>query len=210
MHPLTAKRVVPVATLEWVDDAKPLAEALLAGGANAIELTLRTPAALEAIARMAEAYPELYVGAGTVLTGEQVDQAVEAGASFAVAPGLNEQVVRHARKRGLFFAPGVMTPTDIDRAMGLGCRLLKFFPAEPSGGIAMLKALAGPYLHKGPSFLPLGGIRPDNMLDYLRLPMVAAIGGSWMTDSDLIARKDWPAITARVADAVARASAIPS
>lgn len=202
---LLAKRIVPVVVIDQPDAAEPLAEALLAGGLDVIEVTFRTAAAEEAIGRIAARFPQVLLGAGTLLSVEQVRQARAAGAIFGVAPGLNKLVVRAAQGCGLLFAPGVMTPTEVERALGLGCKLLKFFPAAAAGGPAMLKALAGPYAHTGVKFIPTGGIHAGNLRDYLALPVVAAVGGSWMVDQKLIAAGDWAQVTARAAEAVAAA-----
>ena len=194
---IESKRILPVATVERLEDALPLAEAVLAGGLDLIEITLRTEAALPAIEKIRGSFPEMLVGAGTVLTEEQVERVAEAGAQFGVAPGLNEVVVRHARSIGLPFIPGVMTPSEIERALALDCRLLKFFPAEIAGGAPMLESLSGPYAATGVRFIPLGGVRPANAAQYLALPIVAAIGGSWMVDRTLIDSKDWDTVKRR-------------
>ena len=199
------QRIIPVATIERVEDAVPVAEALKAGGLGSIEITLRTAAAEECIAAIRRAMPDMLVGAGTILSTDQVDRVVERGAMFGVAPGLNPVVVRWAREKEWLFIPGVMTPSEVELALTLGCTLLKFFPAEQAGGAAMLKAMAGPYGHTGVKFLPLGGINIRNMADYLALPVVGGIGGSWLVDKRLIAAKDWPAITVRTREALAAA-----
>jgi len=183
---ITEYRIVPVAVVDVAEDALPLADALLAAGLPVVEVTLRTPAALEAIRLLRRERPRLLVGAGTVLSPEQVGEAVAAGAEFGLAPGLNPRVVRAATAAGWFFIPGVMTPTDVELALELGARLLKFFPAEAAGGTAMLRALAGPFAHTGVKFVPLGGVGPGNMVEYLSLPGVAAVGGSWMIERSLI------------------------
>ena len=202
---ILAKRIVPVVVIDQPDAAEALAEALLAGGLDVIEVTFRTAAAEEAIRRIAARFPQILLGAGTLLSVEQVRQARAAGAVFGVAPGLNKLVVRAAQGCGLLFAPGVMTATEVERALGLGCKLLKFFPAAAAGGPALLKALAGPYAHTGVKFIPTGGIHAGNLRDYLALPVVAAVGGSWMVDPKLIAAGDWAQVTARAAEAVAAA-----
>ncbi len=194
---ITSVRVVPVVVLHRAEDARPLAEALLKGGLDVMEITFRTKAAEESISLIAREFPEILLGAGTVLAPEQAVRARDAGAVFALAPGLNPPVVEAAREAGLHFAPGVMTPGEVERAMDLGCDLLKFFPAGAAGGVAMLKALAGPYAHTGVRFIPTGGIHALNMREYLDLPVVAAVGGSWMVDPALIEARDWDAITER-------------
>lgn len=203
---ITRTRVVPVVVLQNADDAVPLAEALLGAGLEVMEITFRTAAAAESISRIAAAFPEILIGAGTILSPDQALQARDAGAIFALAPGLNPEVVAAAQDAGLAFSPGVMTPSEIERALGLGCQLLKFFPAGAAGGVSMLKALAGPYAHTGVRFVPTGGVSAGNMRDYLDLPVVAAIGGSWMVDPQRIAAKDWPAITRLTREALALAA----
>jgi 2-dehydro-3-deoxyphosphogluconate aldolase/(4S)-4-hydroxy-2-oxoglutarate aldolase len=183
---VTEYRIVPVAVVDVAEDALPLADALLAAGLPVVEVTLRTPAALEAIRLLRRERPQLLVGAGTVLSPEQVGAAVAAGAEFGLAPGLNPGVVRAATEAGWFFMPGVMTPSEVELALELGARLLKFFPAEAAGGAAMLRALAGPFAHTGVKFVPLGGVGPDNLVEYLALPGVSAVGGSWMLERSLI------------------------
>jgi 2-dehydro-3-deoxyphosphogluconate aldolase/(4S)-4-hydroxy-2-oxoglutarate aldolase len=199
---LVAKRVIPVAVIESVDDAVPLARALAAGGLPIIEVTLRTPAALDCIRAVRKSCPDILVGAGTVLTPDQVTAAREAGAEFGVSPGLNEDVVRAANAENWFFIPGVMTPSDVERAMALGRKLLKFYPADAAGGVKMLKTLSSPYEHTGVKFVPLGGVNAATMSDYLALPIVAAVGGSWLCDRKLIKEKRWSDITALVAEAI--------
>jgi 2-dehydro-3-deoxyphosphogluconate aldolase/(4S)-4-hydroxy-2-oxoglutarate aldolase len=142
------------------------------------------------------------IGAGTLLTAEQVQRAVDAGAQFGVSPGLNEAVLAAAHKNKTPFFPGVMTPTEVDRALNLGWKHLKFFPAAAAGGVAMLKALAGPFAHTGVQFVPTGGINAENLPDYLALPQVAAIGGSWMAERKLVTEKAWSKITALTAEAM--------
>jgi 2-dehydro-3-deoxyphosphogluconate aldolase / (4S)-4-hydroxy-2-oxoglutarate aldolase len=193
--------VVAVLIIDHAGEAVPLARALLAGGIDSIELTLRTPAALECLRRIRHEVPEMNVGAGTILTPEQVHQAREAGASFGVSPGLNPRVVAEARRAGLPFAPGVCTPTDIELAVESGCRVLKFFPAEPCGGLPCLRAISAPFQHLGVRFIPLGGVAPANAAQYLSEPSVLALGGSWLAPKDLIARGDWDAITRLARDA---------
>jgi len=196
---ICGSRVVAVLTLDDADDALPLADALLAGGVRVIELTLRTPAAVEGIRRIAAAHPDMLVGAGTVLSGEQLGVAIDAGAAFAVSPGLNATVSAAADARGYSYFPGVMTPTDVEAALAMGHRLLKFFPAAIAGGIPMLKALDAPYGQAGVKFLPLGGINADNAGDYLALDCVAAIGGSWIAERGLIKGKRFDEIQRRAA-----------
>jgi len=187
-------RIVPVVVLEQEESAEPLAETLLRAGLDVMEITFRTAAAAAALRRISARLPEMLLGAGTLLEPDQVSRAVDAGARFAVAPGLNEDVLAAARRAGIEMVPGVMTPSEVERALGLGCRTLKFFPAEQAGGVAMLRALGGPYGHTGVRFVPTGGVSPGNMLSYLELPFVVAVGGSWMVEKKLIAAEEWSQI----------------
>lgn len=196
MKLILEKRVVPVVVIDKVENAQPLAEALMAGGLNLLEITLRTAAAEESIRRIAKTFSsQVLIGAGTLLTPDQVARAVDAGAQFGVSPGFNARVVQKAKDLKLPFYPGVMTPSDVEAALDMGCQMLKFFPAEPAGGVKMLKALAGPYAHTGVKFIPLGGINQTNARDYLQLPIVGAIGGSWIAESKAIAEQKWADIT---------------
>ena len=204
---LTRKRIIPVAVIDALEDAVPLARALEQGGLPLIEITLRTPCALDCIRAIRQACPNVLVGAGTVLYPAQVKTAIEAGARFGVSPGLNPEVVRAAIGQKWFFMPGVMTPSEIELALGLGCKLLKFFPAELAGGLKMLKAFAGPYDATGVRFVPLGGVGAANIADYLAVPVVAAVGGSWLCDRNLVREKRWAEISKLAAAAVAAALA---
>jgi 2-dehydro-3-deoxyphosphogluconate aldolase/(4S)-4-hydroxy-2-oxoglutarate aldolase len=202
MRQILAQRIVPVAVIDHPDDAVPLARALANGGLPIIEVTFRTAAAEQAVRNIRQALPDILVGAGTLLTADQLASALQAGAQFGVAPGLNESVVRKAQQLAMPFVPGVATPTEVEHALALGCKLLKFFPADLAGGVKMLQALAGPYAHTGVKFIPLGGINAANAAEYLALPIVAAIGGSWLADRKLIAGKNWQAITELTATAL--------
>jgi len=188
--------IIAVLIIDREEDAVPLAKAMLAGGINVMELTLRTPAALGALRRIRAEVPEMVAGVGTILTVQQVEQVVSADAAFGVAPGTNPRIIQAAQQAGLSFAPGVATPTDIEIALENDCQLLKFFPAEPSGGLAYLKAVAAPYLHLGVQFIPLGGVNGKNFTTWLSDPLISALGGSWLAPKDLIARGDWTAIEA--------------
>jgi 2-dehydro-3-deoxyphosphogluconate aldolase/(4S)-4-hydroxy-2-oxoglutarate aldolase len=196
------QRLVCVAVIDKVDDAVPLAEALIAGGLNCIEVTFRTAGAAESIARIRQALPQVVVGAGTLLTADNVKAAVDAGAQFGVAPGLSEVVSNVAHEFRFPLFPGVITPTEVMAAMELGWKHLKFFPAETFGGVNALKALAGPFGHTGVKFIPTGGITAATLPNYLAVPQVAAIGGSWMAEKKLVAKKDWAKITALTAEAM--------
>jgi len=186
--------VVAVLVVDEAAHAVPLAKALLDGGIDAMELTLRTPVAFEALEAIREQVPEMLPGVGTVLTPEQAGEAAAAGAAFGVAPGLNPRVVRAAQQGGLPFAPGVATASELEAALELGCREVKFFPAEPTGGMAYLKSMAAPYTHLGVRFVPLGGLNPDNVRNYLSSSLVLAVGGSWIAPRDAIRQEDWAAI----------------
>jgi 2-dehydro-3-deoxyphosphogluconate aldolase/(4S)-4-hydroxy-2-oxoglutarate aldolase len=167
-----------------------------------IEVTFRTAGAAAAIARIRQALPTMQVGAGTLLSADQVKQAVDAGAQFGVSPGLSEAVLNAARSANLPLFPGVLTPTEVARALELGCKHLKFFPAEAAGGVNLLQTLAGPFGHTGVKFVPSGGITAANLPHYLALPQVAAVGGSWMAERKLVALKAWSQITALTAGAL--------
>jgi 2-dehydro-3-deoxyphosphogluconate aldolase/(4S)-4-hydroxy-2-oxoglutarate aldolase len=199
---LLKQRLVCVAVIDKVDDAVPLTEALIAGGLNCIEVTFRTAGAAESIARIRNALPHAVVGAGTLLTPDNVKAAVDAGAQFGVSPGLSEAVSKAAHDAKLPLFPGVITPSEVMRALDLGWKHLKFFPAETFGGVNVLKALAGPFGHTGVKFVPTGGITAATLPNYLAVPQVAAIGGSWMAEKKLVAEKDWAKITALTAEAM--------
>lgn len=204
---LSSRPVVPVIEIANPDDAVPLAKALLAGGIDVIEVTFRTAAAADAMSQIKQHVPDMLVGAGTVVSEDQVQRALEIGVSFGVAPGLNPQTVAAFQAAGIPFLPGIATPSEIERGLSLGCKLLKFFPAEASGGVAMLKALSAPYASLGVQFCPTGGINLQNLQDYLSLPTVASIGGSWIATKQHIETGDWDGISARASDALERAGA---
>ena len=199
--------VIPVIVIDDANDAEPLAEALIKGGLNIIEVTFRTAAAAEAIARITKAFPEMLVGAGTVVTPDQAKEAVDAGSKFGLAPGTDPETIAYFKEQGIPFIPGVMTPSDIQAAIKAGCHLLKFFPAGAAGGPKLLKAMAAPYANLGIKFCPTGGVSLDNMLDYLSMPEVFAIGGSWLATKAQIAAKDWGAISQQVREALDKAEA---
>ena len=193
--------ILPVIALDDAAQAVPLAKALAAGGIPAAEVTFRTAAGEEAIRCIAQEVPEVLVGAGTVLTTEQVDLAVNAGAKFIVSPGTNAKVVYHCQELGVQPIPGAITPTEIETAMELGLDVLKFFPAEPSGGLGMIKALTAPYTQI--KFIPTGGISTANMGEYLKHPKILACGGSWMVKKDLMNAGKFEEIRALAAEAAA-------
>lgn len=202
---LTRHPVIPVIVIEDENDAEPLAEALLAAGLDLIEVTLRTAAAAAALGRIIRRFPEMLVGAGTVITREQGERCLDLGVSFAVAPGFNPETVRLFEQGGVPFIPGVLSPSEIESAYAHGCSLLKFFPAEAAGGPKMLRALAAPYESLGIRFCPTGGVSLDNMKEYLSLPQVFAVGGSWLASKRQIAEKQWPVITQQAREALSRA-----
>ncbi|TQP71639.1 bifunctional 4-hydroxy-2-oxoglutarate aldolase/2-dehydro-3-deoxy-phosphogluconate aldolase [Vibrio cholerae] len=185
---LRAIKIVPVIAINDVAHALPLAKVLVENGLPCAEVTFRTAAAAESIRIMREAYPDLLIGAGTILTTAQVDEAIAAGADFIVSPGLNLTTVKYCQQRNIAIIPGVNNPSLVEQAMEMGLRTLKFFPAEPSGGIAMLKALSAVY---PVSFMPTGGINPNNAQEYLALKSVVACGGTWMVPTDLMDKGDW-------------------
>ena len=193
-----------IATLTMDDPAKAvdLAGALLAGGMDVMELTLRTPAAYDALAVIKDKVPKMLAGVGTVLRIDQLEKITDIGADFAVSPGMNPKIIERSSKLGIPFAPGICTPSDIEGAIELGCKVLKFFPAEPSGGLKYLKSMAAPYLNLGLKYIPLGGINADNLGDYLSSDLILAAGGSWIAPSDAIDKGDWAQITKNAKTAI--------
>lgn len=187
--------IIAVLVVDDLKHALPLAESLLKGGVDAIELTLRTPVAMAAATAIKKAFPDMTLGFGTVLTTDQVKAVVDVGADFAVAPGCNPKIIQEARKKGLPFAPGIMTPTDIEMAIQEGCQILKFFPAETSGGLKHLESMVAPYQYLGLKFIPLGGLNITNSVDYLKSPLITSIGGSWVAKRNIIQSEDWGTIT---------------
>ena len=183
--------VIAVFTLDDAEKAVPLAKALIGGGIDVMELTLRTPAAMEALKAIRQEVPEMLAGMGTILRPEQVDECQSAGAAFGVAPGINPNVVKRAKEAKFPFAPGVANPTNIEAALELGCGTLKFFPAEDSGGINYLETIAAPYEHLGVRYIPLGSVRPQNLGPYLKSPHVLAVGGSWIAPQEKIENQQW-------------------
>lgn len=192
--------IVPVIKIDRVEDALPLAKALCEGGLPCAEITFRTAAAKDAIAAITREYPDMIVGAGTVLTVEQVDAAIEAGSKFIVSPGFNPTVVAYCQERGVPVIPGINNPTGIEQALSMGLKTVKFFPAEQSGGINMIKAMSAPY--GAVSFMPTGGIGPANVNDYLSFNKIVCCGGSWMVKAELINAGDFDGIKKLVRQAV--------
>lgn len=197
---LSLAGLVPVIKIKDAQDAVPLCRALKNGGLPVAEITFRTDAAQEAIRRVHEALPDVLLGAGTVLTCEQADLAWQAGAGYIVSPGLNPVVVRHCIERGYPVLPGCANPSDIETALSLGLKTVKFFPAEALGGLKLIKAMAAPY--GDVRFVPTGGINEKNLPDYLAFPKIAACGGSWMVPDDAIESKDWARIERLAREAV--------
>jgi 2-dehydro-3-deoxyphosphogluconate aldolase/(4S)-4-hydroxy-2-oxoglutarate aldolase len=187
-------RVVPVISIDSVEAALPLADALIEGGLPIAEITFRTAAAADVISILKKERRQLLLGAGTILTVEQLSKAKECGAQFAVAPGLNPNVLKTAVEIGLPFSPGVMTPSDIETALSLGAKTLKFFPAEAAGGLAFLKDLSAPYKHLDIKFIPTGGVNTGNMAEYLAEDIVLAVGGTWVAKSGDIKANNWEKI----------------
>ncbi len=190
-------KVVPVIAIKDASKAAKLAQVLSDNGLPCAEVTFRTEQAAQAIKNMREAYPQMLIGAGTVLNSAQVDQAIEAGVDFIVSPGFNPTTVKYCQQRGVTIVPGVNSPSLVEQAMAMGLTTLKFFPAEPSGGTAMLKALSAVYPVK---FMPTGGVSPTNVKEYLSIPSVLACGGTWMVPNDLIENEQWEELSALVAD----------
>lgn len=186
--------VLAVVVVEKIETVGPLMETLMKADVWGLELTLRTPVALDALRIIKKQYPGMLAGIGTVLTPEQVRSIAEEGADFAVAPGTNRRVIEESLKLGLSFAPGIATASDIETALEYDFRLMKFFPAELLGGINYLNGINGPYEHLGIEYIPLGGLNEKNMQDYLNQKRVAAVGGSWIAKRDLLGAKDWDAI----------------
>lgn len=195
--------VVPVIAMEDPKAALPLADALIDGGLPIAEITFRTAAAKQVIETLARERPNLLVGAGTVLSRGNLEAARAAGARFAFAPGFNPAMAMAARELGMPFLPGVATPSEIEQALSLGYRVLKFFPSEDLGGLKMLNALAGPYEHTGVKFVPTGGVSPANLEAYLACKVVTAVGGSWLARKEDLAAGNWQAIRQRCEEAVA-------
>ena len=188
-------RCIPVVVIKEIEQTKPILSALQNYGINCAEITFRTQAAESIIKAASKEFPEMYLGAGTILNVKDLHRAFDAGAKFAVAPGFNPTVVREAQRYSYDFAPGICTPSEIEQAYEEGCRFFKFFPAEAAGGVKMLKAIAAPYKHLGIKFMPTGGVNEKNMLDYLAFDRIICCGGTFMCPKDLIKNKEWDKIT---------------
>lgn len=200
LEQLKKKRIVPVVVLRNIADAKPLAKSLCDGGLPCAEITFRTEATLDCIQIMSEEFPEMLVGAGTVLTTAHADQAIKAGAKFIVSPGFNPTVVKHCIKKKYPIIPGVNNPSDIEAALSFGLTFVKFFPAEASGGLEMIKALSAPYPQM--RFMPTGGITPENLHTYLAFEKVAACGGTWMVKDELLKLQNFEEVKRLTEDAL--------
>jgi 2-dehydro-3-deoxyphosphogluconate aldolase/(4S)-4-hydroxy-2-oxoglutarate aldolase len=193
--------VMPVMVINQLDQAVPLARALVEGGLKVLEITLRTPVALEAIRRIKAEVPGAIVGAGTIINIQTLHNAIEAGAEFIVSPGVTDSLLDAALASGVPILPGVITPSEVMRLMDRGITAMKFFPAEAAGGIPMLKSIGGPLPQV--TFCPTGGVNPKNAVEYLALSNVACVGGSWMAPADLVDAGNWAEITRRAAEAAA-------
>lgn len=198
--------VVPVIVIDDVAKAVPMAQALVAGGLNVLEVTFRTAAAAAAIAAIKKDVPGAILGAGTLLTPQMVRDAKAAGAEFGVAPGFDPVVVAAAREAGLPFVPGIATASELSQALTAGVPMVKFFPAEAAGGVKMIKNLLGAFRFTGVTFMPTGGVNLSNVSDYLSVPEIVACGGTWLVPKDALANDDWPRIRQLAADAAALAA----
>ena len=199
---LAGIKIVPVLVLENVHTGLKMCEVLVENGLPAAEVTFRTSAAEEIIREAAKEFPELYLGAGTILNSVDLHRAFDAGAKFAVAPGFNPTVIKEAVENDFAFAPGVCTPSEVEQAVELGCKFLKFFPAEAAGGVKMLKSIIAPYRHLGIRFMPTGGVTAANAADYLAVKEVAAVGGTWLGKAEDIKAGNWDGIAGAVKAAV--------
>ena len=199
---LAGIKIVPVLVLENVHTGLKMCKVLVENGLPAAEVTFRTSAAEEIIREAAKEFPELYLGAGTILNSVDLHRAFDAGAKFAVAPGFNPTVIKEAVENDFAFAPGVCTPSEVEQAVELGCKFLKFFPAEAAGGVKMLKSIIAPYRHLGIRFMPTGGVTAANAADYLAVKEVAAVGGTWLGKAEDIKAGNWDGIAGAVKAAV--------
>ena len=203
VNTLKQQRILPAVTFSSAEESRPVTEALVRGGLSIMEVTLRTDAAFDSIRSIVTHYPNLVVGAGTILSISQLHQAIAAGAMFGLSPSLNIAIVNEATRLKFPFIPGVMTPSEIETAANLGCTILKLFPASCIGGVSFLKALQGPYAHLNVAFIPMGGVNLQNMKDYLAIDSVIAVGGSWLAHEALIRNKDYGAIEQNAREALA-------
>lgn len=188
---LFKQRLMPAVTFLKEDDVLPVTEAMLQGGLKVMEVTFRTEIAAKAIVLIRKNFPEMNIGAGTLLSPEQISMAINAGAMFGLAPGLNTRVVQFAAESAFPFIPGIITASELENALALGCQVLKLFPCDLAGGVSLIKALLGPYAHTGVKLIPMGGINLLNLHEYIDLEMVLALGGSWIATSELMAQKKY-------------------
>jgi 2-dehydro-3-deoxyphosphogluconate aldolase/(4S)-4-hydroxy-2-oxoglutarate aldolase len=199
---IESEGIIAVLEIENEQNAVPTAKALLEGGITVIELALRTPAAIPSIPLIAKEVPQIYIGIGTIIESGQAAMVKKEGAvRFGVSPGLNPEIVKEAVAADLPFAPGIATPSELEQAISLGCRMVKFFPAEGMGGLSYLKSINAPYNHLGIRYIPLGGISVNNLRDYANFKPVLAIGGSWIANKELINAQDWKEIIKRAKEA---------
>lgn len=205
---LNRARILSAAVIEDPAHAVPLARALLSGGLGIMEVTFRNAHAAECVRRIRDEVPGMIIGAGTLLSPAQVDKACSAGAQFGVSPGFNPTVVRHAVTVQLPFAPGVFTPGEMEQSLELGCPIVKYFPAMAAGGLDFIKSVTAPYAHTGLRLVPLGGIGEKNIADFLALPLVIAVGGSWLTDRRLASAGKWDEIATLTRRAVQFAAGV--
>ena len=194
---ITKSKIVAGFSVQNLDDAIPIAKSLMEGGINVIELTLRTKNSLKAVEMIAKSVQDMVIGVGTILTTDQLLEVKDNGAHFGVSPGLNKRVLQYAKETDFSFAPGIATPSDLDCAIDMGYRFVKFFPAEGMGGVNYLKSISAPFNHLDVKYFPLGGINSDNMKEYLNIDNVIAIGGSWIVKEQLVLNKQWKEITKR-------------
>ena len=199
-------KILPAVTLENASDAVPVAEAFLEAGLNVMEIAFRTAAAADAVAAIRKSLPEMQTGAGTILLKSELQAAVDAGAQFCLSPGFNPFICKEAKAMNMPFIPGVMTPSEIELAVQDGFKVLKLFPAAQIGGPDFLKAMLGPYEQLGIHFIPMGGVKPGNMREYLAIKNVVAVGGSWLVTQELLSKKNYSVITKNVQDALAIAN----
>jgi len=193
--------IIAVLEIDSEQNAVPIARALLEGGITVIELALRTPAAIPSISLIANEVPQIYIGIGTIIEPGQAALVKKEGAGFGVSPGINPEIVKEAAAIGLPFAPGIATPSEIEKAISLGCRVVKFFPAESLGGLNYLKSINAPYNHLEIKYIPLGGVSADNLASYAQFSPVLAVGGSWIATKELIKAQNWTEITRRAREA---------
>ena len=208
MDRIKVQRILAAATIPSADLAVPVARALYEGGLHVMEVVFRNRDAAESIRKIRTDIPDMQVGAGTLLTSAQIEEALAAGAQFGVSPGFNPTVVKAAHNINFPFIPGVATPGEMERALELGCETVKFFPAEAAGGVKFLRAVAGPYAHTALRVIPFGGIGPHNLTDYLSSPLVVAVGGSWIVAHEMVLARNWKGITKLAHDAVGLAASV--